>query len=496
MTAPPTANLAEYTVSEISTALKRTIEGAYERVRVRGEISGFKRAASGHVYLALKDEKAVLDGVMWRGTASGLRFKPEDGLEVVCEGRLTTYAARSRYQLVIETMSPAGVGALLALLEERRKKLSAEGLFDDDRKQPLPFLPEVIGVVTSPTGAVIRDILHRLRERFPRHVLLWPVLVQGEAAADQIAAAIRGFNELTPGGAVPRPDLLIVARGGGSIEDLWAFNEEAVVRAAAESVIPLISAVGHETDTTLIDFAADRRAPTPSAAAEIAVPVRADLMVAVAERQRQLIAAMARMLDRNRRHLDGLARGLPRPQALLEEAAQRLDDRAENLRRMIGVYVERRRARLAEAGLKLKDPDRQLAEAGARLAVAVGGLRAAGAARLAEFRHALDRPTRDARLRRAVDHVTAAQSRRLAGAGKLLESYSYQRVLERGYAVVRDRAGAVVKLAADTTRGMAASVQFADATVAAVLGGGAAAAPAPTPKKRKRAPDGDQGSLL
>jgi exodeoxyribonuclease VII large subunit len=496
MTATPTANLAEYTVSEISTALKRTIEGAYERVRVRGEISGFKRAASGHVYLALKDEKAVLDGVMWRGTASGLRFKPEDGLEVICEGRLTTYAARSRYQLVIETMSPAGVGALLALLEERRKKLSAEGLFDDDRKKPLPFLPEVIGVVTSPTGAVIRDILHRLRERFPRHVLLWPVLVQGEAAAEQIAAAIRGFNKLTPGGAVPRPDLLIVARGGGSIEDLWAFNEEAVVRAAAESTIPLISAVGHETDTTLIDFAADRRAPTPSAAAEIAVPVRADLMVAVAERQRQLIAAMARMLDRNRRHLDGLARGLPRPQALLDEAAQRLDDRAENLRRMIGVYVERRRARLAEAGLKLKDPDRQLAEAGARLAVAVGGLRAAGAARLAEFRHALDRPTRDARLRRAVNHVTAAQARRLAGAGKLLESYSYQRVLERGYAVVRDRAGAVVKLAANTTRGMAASVQFADATVAAVLGGGAAPTLAPTPKKRKRAPDGDQGSLL
>ena len=492
MTEPSAPNLAEYTVSEISTALKRTIEGAYERVRVRGEISGFKRAASGHVYLALKDEKAVLDGVMWRGTASGLRFKPEDGLEVICEGRLTTYAARSRYQLVIETMSPAGVGALLALLEERRKKLTAEGLFDDDRKKPLPFLPEVIGVVTSPTGAVIRDILHRLRERFPRHVLLWPVLVQGEAAAEQIAAAIQGFNQLKPGGAVPRPDLLIVARGGGSIEDLWAFNEEAVVRAAAESTIPLISAVGHETDTTLIDFAADRRAPTPSAAAEIAVPVRADLMVAVAEHQRQLIAAMARMLERDRRHLDGLARGLPRPQALLEEAAQRLDDRAENLRRMIGVYVERRRARVAEAGLKLKDPNRQLAEAGARLAVVVGGLKAAGAARLAEFRHALDRPTRDARLRRAVGHVTTAQSRRLAGAGKLLESYSYQRVLERGYAVVRDRAGTVVKRAADTTRGMTAAVQFADDTVAAVLGGGAA----PAPKKRKRTPDGDQGSLL
>jgi len=270
-------NLPEYSVSELSQALKRTVEDTYPYVRVRGEISGFKRAASGHLYLALKDESAVLDGVCWRGVAGRLGIRPEDGMEVVCTGKLTTYPGRSKYQIVIEAMELAGEGALLKLLEDRRKKLAAEGLFDEARKKPLPFLPDVIGVVTSPTGAVIRDILHRLNDRFPRHVLLWPVLVQGEGAAAQIAAAIEGFNRIAPGGRVPRPDVLIVARGGGSLEDLWAFNEEIVVRAAAGSVIPLISAVGHETDTTLIDYASDRRAPTPTAASEMALPVRADL---------------------------------------------------------------------------------------------------------------------------------------------------------------------------------------------------------------------------
>ena len=277
------SNLPEFTVSEISQAVKRTIEGAFGRVRVRGEVSGFKRAASGHLYMSLKDEAAVLDAVCWRGTASRLAFPPEDGLEMVFTGQLTTYPGRSKYQLVIEEVEPAGEGALMALLEKRRKALAAEGLFDDARKQELPFLPELIGVVTSPTGAVIRDILHRLADRFPRHVLIWPVAVQGTEAAAQIAAAITGFNRLAPGGPVPRPDLLIVARGGGSLEDLWAFNEEIVVRAAAASEIPLISAVGHETDTTLIDFAADTRAPTPTAAAEMAVPVRAELAMTVSD---------------------------------------------------------------------------------------------------------------------------------------------------------------------------------------------------------------------
>src|SRR5579864_644267 len=288
----PTANLPEYTVSELSRALKRSIEENFSFVRVRGEISGWKRHSSGHCYLCLKDAEAVLDAVCWRGTAIRLAVKPEDGMEVVCTGRLTTYPGRSKYQLVIETMELAGVGALLKLFEDRRKRLAAEGLFAEERKKRLPFLPRIIGVVTSPTGAVIRDILHRLNDRFPRHVLVWPVAVQGEGAAAQIAAAIDGFNRLPQAGGekggVPRPELIIVARGGGSLEDLMAFNEEVVVRAAARSAIPLISAVGHETDTTLIDHAADRRAPTPSAAAEIAVPVRLDLVADLAGKSSRL----------------------------------------------------------------------------------------------------------------------------------------------------------------------------------------------------------------
>ena len=319
-TSPLDSNLPEYTVSQISTALKRTVESTFERVRIRGEISGLKRASSGHIYLTLKDDKAVLDGVIWRNSAAKLSFDPEDGLETVAEGRLTTYAARSRYQIVIDRLEPAGIGALLALLEERRKKLSDEGLFDEARKRRLPYLPTTIGVITSPTGAVIRDILHRLRDRFPRQVILWPVLVQGKGAAEQIAAAIEGFNALTLQNKIPRPDLLIVARGGGSVEDLWAFNDEIVVRAAAQSTIPLISAVGHETDTTLIDFAADRRAPTPTAAAEIAVPVRADLLVAIAELERQMLTAITRTVTESRRAIDSMAYGLPNPDAVIGDA--------------------------------------------------------------------------------------------------------------------------------------------------------------------------------
>src|SRR6185503_10433389 len=276
------SNLPEYSVSEISNLLKRTVEEKFAYVRVRGEISGFKRHSSGHCYLALKDDEAVLDAVIWRMTAQRLGLKPEDGMEVVCTGKLTTYPGRSKYQLVIESVELAGIGALLKLLEDRKKKLEAEGLFDESRKRRLPYLPDVIGVVTSPTGAVIRDILHRLADRFPRRVLVWPVRVQGDGAAEQVAAAIRGFNALPAYGPIPRPDLLIVARGGGSLEDLWSFNEQCVVRAVAEGTIPLISAVGHETDVTLIDFAADRRAPTPTAAAEIAVPVRSELIAQVA----------------------------------------------------------------------------------------------------------------------------------------------------------------------------------------------------------------------
>src|SRR5579864_8359132 len=308
---PPRLNLPEYTVSEISLAVKRSLEQGFAYVRVRGEISGFKRHSSGHCYLSLKDSDAALDAVIWRQTAQRLVVKPEDGIEVVCTGRITTYPGRSKYQLVIERMELAGVGALLKMLEDRRKRLAAEGLFDPSRKRPLPYLPEVIGVVTSPTGAVIRDILHRLADRFPRRVLLWPVAVQGEGAAEQVAAAIAGFNRLPDTGPVPRPDLLIVARGGGSLEDLMPFNEEIVVRAAAASAIPLISAVGHETDTTPIDFAADRRAPTPTAAAEMAVPVRNEIVALTLDLQRRTFRCFSKGIDARRTELRAAARALP-----------------------------------------------------------------------------------------------------------------------------------------------------------------------------------------
>ncbi|HIP78246.1 MAG TPA: exodeoxyribonuclease VII large subunit, partial [Kiloniellaceae bacterium] len=358
---PAISNIPEFSVSEISQAVKRTLEGTFERVRVRGEVSGFKRAASGHLYLALKDENAVLDGVCWRGVAGRLSIQPEDGMEVIASGRITSYPGRSKYQIVIDSLELAGQGALLKLLEDRRRKLAEEGLFDEARKRPLPFLPEVIGVVTSPTGAVIRDILHRLEDRFPRRVLVWPVLVQGEGAAEQVAAAIRGFNALPADGAVPRPDLLIVARGGGSLEDLWAFNEEVVVRAAAASEIPLISAVGHETDTTLIDFAADRRAPTPTAAAEMAVPVRRDLMVQSADLERRMLAATSRLLEERRVQLEGLSRGLVDPRRLLEEMAQRLDERTERLRAAWERLMAEGRGQLDRLAAALPHPRQLLA---------------------------------------------------------------------------------------------------------------------------------------
>src|SRR5437764_6375669 len=351
---PLASNLLEYTVSELSLALKRSIEDGFSHVRVRGEISGFKRVGSGHCYFALKDTDAVLDAVCWRQTAIRIPLKPEDGMEVVCTGRVTTYPGRSKYQLVVDSIALAGKGALLRLLEERRQRLAAEGLFAAERKQKLPFLPQVIGIVTSPTGAVIRDILHRLADRFPRRVLIWPVAVQGEGAAAQIAAAIAGFNRLPANGPVPRPDLIIVARGGGSLEDLMPFNEEIVVRAAAGSAIPLISAVGHETDTTLIDHASDRRAPTPTAAAEMAVPVRLDLVAKLGGKSSRLAGGLARLLSERRLQLSGLARGLPDPQDLLGAAAQRLDDRSERLRLALASRFAAARQQLDLAGAGLR----------------------------------------------------------------------------------------------------------------------------------------------
>jgi len=464
---PATANLPEFSVSELSFALKRVVEDNFEFVRVRGEVSGWKKHSSGHCYFALKDEGAALDAVCWRMNAQRLKFKPEDGLEVVCVGKLSTYPGRSKYQLLVERMEPAGVGALMALLEERKRRLQAEGLFAPERKRAIPYLPEVVGVVTSPTGAVIRDILHRLADRFPRRVLLWPVAVQGEGAAAQVAAAIRGFNAIAAGGPIPRPDLIIVARGGGSIEDLWAFNEEEVVRAAAASEIPLISAVGHETDTTLIDYASDRRAPTPSAAAEMAVPVRGELLATLADLDRRKQGAMRRLLDERRRRVGDLARGLRHPRDLLQLAAQRLDETGERLRRGLLQAVETRRARLGVVEAKLRPAllRRDLADA-------QRGLGEAGR-----------------RLDRSAELIRRDAARRLEAQGKLLESYSYHSVLERGFAVVRGQDGRPIPRAAGVAPGAALTLEFHDGAREAQAEGG-------TAKPRAGRKPGGQGTLF
>jgi exodeoxyribonuclease VII large subunit len=468
------SNLPEYTVSELSRALKRSIEENFAYVRVRGEISGFKRHGSGHWYFALKDADAVMDAVCWRMTAMRLAIKPEDGMEVVCTGRLTTFPGRSKYQLVTDTVELAGVGALLKLLEERRKRLAAEGLFAVERKKNLPFLPEVIGIVTSPTGAVIRDILHRLADRFPRRVLLWPVAVQGEGAAAQIAAAISGFNRLPPNGAagsgsVPRPQLIIVARGGGSLEDLMAFNEEIVVRAAAASAIPLISAVGHETDTTLIDHASDRRAPTPTAAAEMAVPVRLDLVAEVGNKSGRLSGGLARLFDQRRLHLAGLARGLPDPQDLLGAAAQRLDDRAERLRRAAESHFRgaQHRLDLAAASLRPGVLAADIERARTRIVEAEPRLRAAMARFIVREYDALDN-----------------------FAGRLAtHSERHERMLARGYVVVRNAAAKVVTEAAAINPGAPLDLEFYDGRVGVVAG--------VTPRRPRRQPvPPGQGSLF
>lgn len=454
-------NLHEYSVSEIATTLKRTVEERFGLVRVRGEISGLKVAASGHAYLTLKDDQAVLDGVMWKGSVQALRFRPADGLEVVCTGRLTTYAGRSKYQMVIDYMEPAGVGALMALLEQRKKALAAEGLFDEGRKKPLPFLPTHIGVITSPTGAVIRDILHRLADRFPCAVTLWPVLVQGESAAPAIAAAIRGFNAMVHN----RPDVLIVARGGGSVEDLWAFNEEAVVRAAAQSAIPLISAVGHETDVTLIDFAADRRAPTPTAAAEMAVPVRAALQEHINTLSVRLPRAVQRSLQESRERLR--AATLPPPRRLLEWPQQRLDDATARLPRALraGVWMWQGRLDRLSGRLSIHGVQRRVTEAQAQT------LRV------------------HAQLGRAWWRSHAASQQRLAHAGRLVETLSPLNTLKRGYVVVRDSAGHVVTSASVAGQASSLSLQFHDGVAVALPSGGA-------PARRAKPSPMDQDTLF
>jgi exodeoxyribonuclease VII large subunit len=451
LTAPLQSNLPEYSVSELSLALKRSIEESFSHVRVRGEISGFKRHSSGHCYFALKDSDAVIDAVCWRNTAIRLPIRPEDGMEVVCTGRLTTYPGRSKYQLVIDSIELAGIGALLRILEERRQRLAAEGLFAAERKKKVPFLPRVIGIVTSPSGAVIRDILHRVADRFPRHVLVWPVAVQGEAAAAQVAAAIEGFNRLVPGGRLPRPDLFIVPRGGGSLEDLMPFNEEIVVRAAAASAIPLISAVGHETDTTLIDHASDRRAPTPTAAAEMAVPVRLDLVAELGGKASRLTGGLSRLFAERRLQLGGLARGLPDPQDLLGAAAQRLDDRTERLRLAIAARVaaSRQRFDLAATGLRPAALAADLGRARDRLTEVEARLAGALARALAGKRDAVDN-----------------------FAGRLAtHSERHESLLARGYVVVRDAAERVVTDAIKVRPNAALELEFFDGKVGVIAGG-------------------------
>ncbi len=463
----PGENAPEFSVSEISGAVRRLLEGEFGRVRVRGEVGRVSRPSSGHVYFDLKDDRACLGALVWRSGVRGLAVQPQEGMEVVATGRLTTHAGQSKYQMVVEALAPAGVGALMAMLEARKKALEAEGLFAAERKRALPYLPEVIGVVTSPTGAVIRDILHRLSERFPRKVLLWPVTVQGERCAPEVAAAIRGFNAIAPGGPVPRPDVIIVARGGGSIEDLWGFNEEIVVRAAAESRIPLISAVGHETDTTLIDFAADRRAPTPTAAAEMAVPVRLELLAALARLDERRVGALARGFGQRGQRLRDLARGLPRPEALVGERAQRLDGLSLRLPRALTGFVRDRRLRLGQGaagrlapgllGVGVEKRRARLMRAEARLTPS--------AVRVERLRERLE--ARAARLDQVERRLTREARARLEALARTLATLGPAQVLARGYAVVRDQGGAVLTSAAAAGRATALELEFADGRVRA-----------------------------
>ncbi len=535
--AEPLLNTPEFTVSELSQSLKRTVEDTYGHVRVRGEISGFRGAhSSGHCYFALKDESAKIEAVIWKGVHGRMRFKPQEGLEVIATGKLTTYPGSSKYQIVIEALEPAGIGALMALMEERKRKLAAEGLFDEARKQLLPWLPEVIGVVTSPTGAVIRDILHRLEDRFPRHVLVWPVKVQGEGSAEQVAAAIRGFNALPEGGKIPRPDVLIVARGGGSLEDLWSFNEEIVVRAAAESMIPLISAVGHETDITLIDFVADKRAPTPTAAAEMAVPVRSDLFVEVADLARRTRACWQRGQESRRNELRAAARALPGASDLLAIPRQRLDSAGSALPRGLkaNTHAHFRRFTGASAKLTLRVLHGQIAQAGHRLTVSGErlGLSARAALRQRRDRFAglevrlrasklsnaqaqrnaiarqRERTHRLAeRATRALETLLHRLDSRVESSGKLLSALSYRGVLARGFALVRDEAGHPVHAADAIGPGARLEIEFADGRVGATADADRPAAkrapaqPKPAAADAKPAPKRavkpvDQGTLF
>jgi exodeoxyribonuclease VII large subunit len=516
-------NVAEFTVSELSNAVKRALEEGFGHVRLRGEVSGFRGPhASGHCYFSLKDDKAKIDAVVWRSAWSRLKIKPEEGMEVIATGKISSFPGSSKYQIVIEALEPAGLGALMAQLEERKRRFAAEGLFADERKRALPYLPKVVGIVTSPTGAVIRDMLHGFRERFPTRVIVWPVRVQGEGSAVEVANAVRGFNAIEPGGPIPRPDVLIVARGGGSLEDLWGFNDEMVVRAVAASTIPVISAVGHETDWTLIDLAADARAPTPTKAAEWAVPKYSDLLDQTGKLGLRLSVAIRRMLEALRRDLKSAERGLPRAEDLAALPRQRLDHVAHRLDGALRTRVQRSHTRFLQLAGRLPSPrslivhHRQRTDAtGLRLGRALSANTQAHHTRhariAARLRPApiflriercgerLDTLTR--RIERALGSTFAQRRNALNGQAKLLASLGYHSVLARGFALVRGADGTTVRSAHAVTAGQTLDIEFADGRIAAEAKGPGTATRAHKPLEKPAAPPAkpsakDQGSLF
>lgn len=512
--APSKSNLAEYTVTEISGALKRTVEDRFGMVRVRGEITGYRGPhSSGHSYFALKDDRARLEAVIWRGVASKLKHLPEEGLEVVATGKLTTYPGSSKYQIVIDNLEPAGAGALMALLEERRRKLTAEGLFAAERKQLLPYLPSVIGVVTSPTGAVIRDILHRLADRFAVHVIVWPVRVQGETCGAEVTNAVNGFNDIASGGPIPRPDLLIVARGGGSIEDLWGFNDESAVRAVAASDIPVISAVGHETDWTLLDLAADVRAPTPTGAAEMAVPVKSELIATLASLNDRLKKVIVRGIDVRRTTLRAAARGLPGPEGLLAMPQQRLDEYSGRLpRSLVAVLAKKQNRFQSVVGKGITSPKQAIEFSRLRFASAVTNFaqryRTNVETKASIFNAMVSRKKTDLLLRSIANrneqlrgvttryaNAQLSQVRewrfRLTQASRLIETLSHTKVLQRGYAYVSDSSGTPVLRSKNIKPGAALNIHFSDGTIG-VAASRSAVQTSPKPKKI----GGDQGDLF
>ena len=466
----PVTNAPYLTVEELSQAVKRTVETAFEYVRVRGEISQPRTPASGHIYLTLKDDRNALSAVIWKGTAARLSVLPEDGLDVICTGKMTTFGGQSRYQLVVNDIEIAGEGVLLKQLEDRRRLFAEEGLFDSARKQKLPSMPATIGVVTSPTGAVISDILHRISERFPTRILVWGVNVQGVGSADQIAAAINGFNALGGEGNVPRPDLLIVARGGGSLEDLWSFNEEVVVRAAAASTIPLISAVGHETDTTLIDYAADIRAPTPTAAAEFATPVAADLLAQLSETEARLRRAVLTRLTSAQQAVRSAERGLLHPEDLIGRLSQSVDLAVMRIDTALYRRLDRLQLHLATLSERVVSPQQRVGEITQTVSI-------------------LDR-----RLQHSLSAILERADNWLKQTARLLVANSYQQVLDRGFALVTDQAGKPVNTSKAAPERATVTIRFSDDERRAQLDPDTAAAS--HPKKLKTGADKTQGDLF